>query len=294
MLRQTDETSYGDYGVPMAVYKGLELPSGRGLWNNQLLQVGLISAEPSAAAQGAAIGELAKSLAITVSGSTPPELVTKPAPDEVTVPLAAGSPHHATLGRSDVFNEVVEIDIEHSGILVIGQPRSGRSTALRQIARSLVASGYEVWTIGLGNDIGGSGRHATTKVDAATELLADFAALCESLPKPLPYVLVIDNADRYSDPAAASAYERIVKAEASRTIAGIETRNYSGYTSNMMLSEIRLESTILMLQPDNASDVLSVTGVRPQLRPGFKLSAGRGVFIANRQPVVVQVAVPSE
>jgi len=124
--------------------------------------------------------------------------------------------------------------------------------------------------------------------------LSDFAALCESLPKPLPYVLVIDNADRYSDPAAASAYERIVKAEASRTIAGIETRNYSGYTSNMMLSEIRLESTILMLQPDSASDVLSVTGVRPQLRPGFKLSARRGVFIANRQPVVVQVAVPSE
>jgi len=210
------------------------------------------------------------------------------------VPLAAGSPHHATLGRSDVFNEVVEIDIEHSGILVIGQPRSGRSTALRQIARSLVAGDYEVWTIGLGDDIGGPGRHATPKGDAATELLADFAALCESLPKPLPYVLVIDNADRYSDPAAASAYERIVKAEASRTIAGIETRNYSGYTSNMMLSEIRLESTILMLQPDSASDVLSVTGVRPQLRPGFKLSAGRGVFIANRQPVVVQVAVPSE
>ena len=59
MLRQTEETAYSDYGIPMAISKGLELPNGRGLWNNQLVQVGLISEDPSAAAQGAAIAEFA-------------------------------------------------------------------------------------------------------------------------------------------------------------------------------------------------------------------------------------------
>lgn len=49
-----------------------------------------------------------------------------------------------------------------------------------------------------------------------------------------------------------------------------------------------------MLQPDTASDVLQHTGVRPQLRPGFKMSAGRGVLIADRQPMLIQAAVGAD
>ena len=107
-------------------------------------------------------------------------------------------------------------------------------------------------------------------------------------------MLVIDDIDRYGDGAITSAYDRIVKAEASRTIASTEFRFQSGYTQNSMLAEARLEPTVLVLQPDNAADVLSSTGVRPQLRPGYKMRPGRGVFIADRQPVVVQVAVDSD
>jgi hypothetical protein len=61
-----------------------------------------------------------------------------------------------------------------------------------------------------------------------------------------------------------------------------------------MLAEIRMEPTVLILQPETASDVLSSTGVRPQLRPGYKMRPGRGVLIANRVPVVVQVAIGDE
>ena len=51
---------------------------------------------------------------------------------------------------------------------------------------------------------------------------------------------------------------------------------------------------MLFLQPDSATDVMQYTGVRPQLRPGFKLTAGRGVLIVHRQPVLIQVAVGAE
>jgi S-DNA-T family DNA segregation ATPase FtsK/SpoIIIE len=293
VLRQTEENAYSDYGVPMAVYRGLDLPSGRGLWNNQLVQVGLVSDDPAAAAQGAAISAAATAMAASTDRRPPTQLVTVPAPDEVRVPLKASTPTRATLGRSDVFDEVVEVDIEHAGLFVFGPPRSGRTTALRQVARSLVVAGYEVWSVGIG-DVGGPGRHTTGRGDAVAELINEFAALCESLPKPKPYVLVIDNVDRYGDSAITSAYDRIVKAEASRTIAATESRFQSGYTQNSMLTEVRLEPTVLVLQPDNAADVLSSTGVRPQLRPGYKMRPGRGVFIANRQPTVVQVAVGPE
>ena len=102
---------------------------------------------------------------------------------------------------------------------------------------------------------------------------------------------MIDDVERYGDGAVTSAYERIQKAESSRTIGSIESRFHGGYTQNTMLSEIRLEPTVLVLQPESAADVLSSTGVRPQLRPGYKMKPGRGVFIADRQPVVIQVGV---
>ena len=90
VLRQTDEAAYADYGVPMAIYKGLELPGGRALWNNQMVQVGLISDDPSAAAQGAAIAEFAAA-ARSRPERLPDGLSSAPAPDEVFVPLRGES-----------------------------------------------------------------------------------------------------------------------------------------------------------------------------------------------------------
>ena len=290
VLRQTDEGGYLDYGVPSALARGLELPSGRALWNNQLVQIGLVSDEPSAAAQGAAIAAIGASQ----SGRVPVELRTEPPPDEVRVPLVASAADRFTLGRTDVFGGIVEVSVEHTGLCVAGPPRSGRTTTLRHVARSLIAAGYEVWTVGLGDDIGGAGRHAIGKIDPTLELLEDFAALCESLPKPRPYVLVVDNVDRYDESAFANAYERVLKTEANRLVGAIETRNLSGYTQNTMLSEIRREPNMVLLQPESSSDVLQYTGVRPQLRPGYKLTAGRGVLIVHRQPRLIQAAIGAE
>lgn len=290
VLRQTDESGYADYGVPGALSRGIELPSGRGLWNNQLVQVGLVSDDPSASAQGAAIA----AFAATRTGTVPPSLVTGPPPDGVKVPLVASSPDRFTLGRTDVFGRVVEVSIEHTGFCVAGPPRSGRTSTLRHVARSLVAAGYDVWTVGLGDGIGGPGRHAIGKADPVRELLEDFAALNESLPKAQPYILVVDNVDRFEEAAVSAAYERVLKSECSRLIGSIEARNLTGYTQNMVLTEIRREPNMLVLQPDSAAEVLQYTGVRPQLRPGYKLTAGRGVLIAHRQPVLVQVSFDAE
>ena len=95
---------------------------------------GSIGDDPTAAGQGAAITEYASGL----SGHLPPELTTGPPPDEVRVPLVGSQPTRATLGRSDVFGNVVEIDVTYTGLCVVGPPRSGRTTALaagRRFAR---------------------------------------------------------------------------------------------------------------------------------------------------------------
>jgi S-DNA-T family DNA segregation ATPase FtsK/SpoIIIE len=181
------------------------------------------------------------------------------------------------------------VSVEHNGLLVVGPPRSGRSTALRRVARSLVANGYDVWTVGV-DGVGGPGRHAPAKADPMLELLEDFASMCESSAAERPLILVIDDADRYDQSALPAVYERILKTEHSRLIGALELRNLTGYTQNTMLLELRREPTVLLLRPESAGDVLQLTGVRAQLRPGLKLVAGRGVLIKDREPVLLQVA----
>jgi len=285
VLRQNDEMSYADYSIPTALTRGIELPTGRAIWTSLLVQIGVVGGEPTAAGQGAAIAELAGSLDGVARTSLAP-----PAPPEVVeVPLEATGPTRCTLGRIDVSGEVVEVDVAHTGLLVVGPPRSGRSTALRQVARSLVANGYGVWTAGV-DGVGGSGRHAPAKADPMLELLEDFAAMCETRRDDRPLILVVDDADRYDQPAIAGIYERIVKAERSRLIGALELRNLAGYTQNTLLLELRREPTVLMLRPDSAGDVLQTTGVRAQLRPGLPLGPGRGILIRDREPFLLQVA----
>ena len=138
----------------------------------------------------------------------------------------------------------------YTGLCVVGPPRSGRTTALRQVARSLVARATRCGRSGSATIVGGPGRHAAAKVDAAVELLEDFAALCESLPQERPYILVIDNVDRYDNGELSGAYERIAKSENSRLVGSLDIRNLSGYTQNLVLSEIRREPTLLVLNPE--------------------------------------------
>jgi S-DNA-T family DNA segregation ATPase FtsK/SpoIIIE len=290
VLRQTDDGGYIDYGISAAISKGLDLPNGRGICENRLVQVGIISEDPSAAGQGAAIARFAAGLGDT----EPTALRSSPPPDTVSVPLKATDPASFTLGRTDVFGSLVEVSVRYSGLCVTGPPRSGRTTALRHAARSLIASGHDVWTVGLGDGIGGPGRHASGQSDSMLGLVEEFATLCETFPREQPYVLVVDDVDRYELTALDSAYDRIRKTETSRLIGSIETRSMSGYTQSTMLSEVRREPALLFLQPDGSSEVLQHVGVRANLRPGLKLTAGRGVLVMDRQPHVVLVASATE
>ena len=289
--RQTDDGGYVDYGIPARMSKGLELPNGRGLRDNRLVQVGLVSEVPSAAAQGAAIAAFAAGL----GDMQPTSLHSSPPPDTVTVPLRAQDPESFTLGTdrcvrgADRGQRPLQRAVRHRAA------RSGRTTALRQAAVRWWPPDTRCGPWGSATASAcGPGRHTSAKSDAMLGLVEEFATLCETFPASGPFVLVVDDVDRYELSALDSAYDRILKTETSRLIGSIETRNMGGYTPSTMLSEVRREPTLLFLQPDGASEILQHVGVRPNLRPGFKLSAGRGVLIMDRQAHVVLVASATE
>ena len=98
VLRQTDETGYSDYSVPTVLTKGIELPNGRGIWSNRLIQVAVAGDDASASGQGASIAAVAAG----VGGIERTTLATTAPPDSVDVPLLADGPTHAALGRWQV------------------------------------------------------------------------------------------------------------------------------------------------------------------------------------------------
>lgn len=296
VLRQADEGGYTDFSIPSIVAKGLDLPPGRAVRPDGLtLQVGVVGDRPDAASQGAAIAAAATGMTGTIAA----ELTTRPWPEVVRLDELPSpeQPLRAVVGIKDLFHEPAMVDLDFADMVVVGQPRSGRSTALRTLARSLVAGGTEIWTIGLVGspgapvvDIGGSGQHCGPKAADATALLEELIVIAETYPNRARAV-VIDNVDRYDDAILFDVAGRLQRTELVRTIGSIEMRNLNGYTMNPMLTELRHASRTLLLQPESVGEVYANFGVRPPLRPGLKMTPGRGVLFVDRRPVIVQVPV---
>ena len=243
----------------------------------------IVSEDPSAAGQGAAIAEYAEGWATSRR-----ELTTSPPPEAVRVPLKAAAPRvHARTDRRVRDDRRGRRQL-HRDVRRRAAPLGAHDGAApgRPLAGRVGARGVDDW-LGDGSAVpAGTSRARPTRGRAARGLRRAL--------RDVPARAAVRARRRQRRPLRAtaldSAYERILKSETSRLIGSIETRNISGYTQNTMLSEIRREPALLFLQPDGSSEVMQHVGVRPNLRPGFKLSAGRGVLVMDRQPHVVLVA----
>ena len=68
------------------------------------------------------------------------------------------------------------------------------------------------------------------------------------------------------------------------------TSTMRGFASNPFFSELKQARMQFVLQPGDSREVMEYTGVSGQLRPGLSLPVGRGVFVSDRVPVVVQAS----
>jgi len=111
----------------------------------------------------------------------------------------------------------------------------------------------------------------------------------------VPRMLVIDDADRLlEDPAALAALDPLARCDAIRVVAAVETGSLlSGYFQSALMQQIKKLRRRLLLQPLDDGEIQAVLGVRFPLRPGLAMPPGRGVLLAGRKPVVVQIGQPS-
>ena len=93
-------------------------------------------------------------------------------------------------------------------------------------------------------------------------------------------------------PRSTPLWERLLRSDALRVVATIETRNMGGFSMDPLLNEVRKARRALYLQPDDPVEFFQTTGVKPPIRPGTPMPPGRGVLVVDRRPTMVQVAVP--
>ena len=303
ILRQADETSYAEHGIAAARAKGLELEPGRGLWmGDATMQVACVASEDHSRAQASALAGAAAATA-----KTGPPLTTAPLPGYVRLAELASierRPLHAVVGQSDLTGAPAVADLTWSHFVVSGPPRSGRSTTLVTLAEQL-ADDHDLWLVGPASspldpnrgqtrDVPAgavAGRSAFGRAPVVQPVLDQLATFLDMGTPRRPQVLLVDDFDVLDDLSLMMLWDRLAKHDDLRVCAAIESRALQGFSQNPMLGELRRSRAILLLQPTDAAEIVQATGTRVSLRPGLQMVPGRGVFLADRQPTVVQVAV---
>jgi S-DNA-T family DNA segregation ATPase FtsK/SpoIIIE len=296
ILRQVDERGLTELGVPMARARGLELGPGRGLLDAELLvQVASVGEEDD---DGAAQAAGLRSAGRRFPGVVPAELAGRALGESETLPLLASRrPLQAVLGVADVTHAPVVVDLADGHLIAAGPPRSGRSTALETILASLGTGGADVYVAGLASSplrrLGLPGRTAFGNGDELAALAGELLQVVQIYPEVLR-VLVIDDADRLlEDMGLSGAFDALARCDPVRVVATMETSSLmSGYSQSALLQQLKKGRRRLLLQPVDDGETQSVIGMRFPLRPGLAMPPGRGVLLADRSPVVVQVGLP--
>lgn len=297
VLRHADEAAYADHGIPAAVVRGIDLSPGRALWRGTTtVQLASVSADPSAHAQNETLAHLGGPVAEEMSPCLRSERLRESIAGTEVAALAGAistGRHRARFGVIDVSGEAAVLDIDASHAVVVGPPRSGRSTALAMIADALERD-HEVYRVGpascgLARHPGARTAFGRSEVGELLERLENVYAMGDPV---RPVVLVVDDLEGVDDPMLGSLWERLGERDALRIVASTETRTFSGFTTSALLTRLKRTRRLIVLQPEDPTEFLQLTGRKMPYRPGVASVPGRGVLLADRAAVTVQVALP--
>ena len=141
VLRQLGEGEYRDLGIPAVLARGISLRPGQGLNDSsQIVQIASVTRDDDVDTRDA-FRSFGSAIRWEVHG-----LRCEPLP--MTVRRRTPATKRVTIGIADLSLEPVEVDLSLSHFAISGPPRSGRSTALRSIARQLEESGEAFAVVG--------------------------------------------------------------------------------------------------------------------------------------------------
>jgi DNA segregation ATPase FtsK/SpoIIIE, S-DNA-T family len=292
ILRQADTNSYVDHGISTSRAAGIRLEPGAGLWQGDLsCVIACIAPTGDGPAQSDAIA----ATAATMRGAIASHLCSRPLPDTISLDKLAPveEPSILRLGLRDLTGDPVDINLSYEPLIIVGNPRSGRTTAAATAA-AMLNDRHTIWCVSpaknspLRNVV--DADHGAFGDTAAIETLIDKLTANETVDA--RHVVIVDDVDLI-DRASHQRLAALADRDGIHLIATFEIRHLQGgWVDNDVITRLRTTRTIVVLQPDDPGVVYNTFGVKAPIRPGTRMPRGRGVLIVNREPVVVHVATP--
>ncbi|MFP5352072.1 MAG: FtsK/SpoIIIE domain-containing protein [Actinomycetota bacterium] len=291
VLRMTDDDEFLALGLERRGVQGVALPPGRGFVDGHPVQVAVVGSDATPENQGAALARIAAETEPAPAGGGPRSVGLLPTEVSLEALRPGDRPLVANFGVAEADLSEAQADLSSGHFLIAGPYRSGRSTALLTIARSLRASTPQgrFWLLAArrsspGHD--GPWDRVMLGVDACREALDANA----SAPSQDPLLLFVDDADELVEGPCSAALEPLVKQRDNglRVIAAAESvalhRSFGSW-----LSELRKHKQGLLLDPDLDVDG-DLLGTRLPRRQKSAFPPGRGYLVSRGSIQLVQTA----
>ena len=286
VLLGTDKHADVVLGAPSAL-AGTGGPAGRAAW---------LDAERQVLCQVLLPGDGPPTPRTGPSGTPAAPLRIRTLPALVRLPEPAGSdPRSVVVGLGGDDAGPVAIDLR-AGALVVGPRGSGRTTALRVVARRLATAGALVGIVARDPALLGEASGALTARPAAEELRALLRVL---EPGPATGVLVVDDLDAVAHTCPVEAERLAVLVGGGLVGGGLAVVGAATTTGALMshrglLGELRGRRTGILLGPaERGSEEVFGTSLADVVEPGPP-RPGRGALVGPRGVVAVQVELPAD
>jgi S-DNA-T family DNA segregation ATPase FtsK/SpoIIIE len=292
VLRLADRTDYAMADLPARSIPEV-MPPGRAVLPDGLMeiQVALLDPDPSGPAQVAALQALAAGAGRPISDPDRLPFVVRPLPERVdlaTCDHIRGGPLWMVVGVAGDAAATVGVDLgaDGPGFLIAGPARSGRSTALRTVALSLISGGTRVALVlprrsplqSLAGFPGVVGVFSPADGEALRDAVAH-----------RPLVVLVDDVHTMTDSAIEPVLTDLLRSDdGTRAVVAAGGSDELGVTFRGLSMAVRAARSGLLLQPGAADGDL--LGVRIPRMTSTRVP-GRGLLVVGGQITPVQTAI---
>jgi S-DNA-T family DNA segregation ATPase FtsK/SpoIIIE len=291
VLRLANDMDYAVVDAPADAF-GANTPPGRGFLDGREVQVAVIGGEPDLSRQRIAIDRCADAMADR-------DLLRAPSIESLPTRVALGDltvdSDRPILGVRD--DTLSAIDFEPTGVfLVAGGPRTGTSTTVATMVRSLAAVRPQTKFVLLGQRR--SPLSSIVSWAALAEGVTAVERLAAQLPDRLvaagngPVAIVIEAVGELLDTEADLPLQALLRACRDRAVFVIAEGEIGSLGGSWpLLQAIKSHRTGIVLQPDQIDGEALFRTPFPRLTRA-EFPAGRGLMVQGGQVCKVQVALP--